>query len=165
MTTLETSNPVTDRPKPIIPITRNRRAYRANRKAKPLIKSNLSPPSCLVMGPTHRRPLRYENKGTLVRPAGPGTAVRVNSKEGHIKVIDFTANDYVPWFQNCSYHWMSYLCFSWISIIVEENPRMRKFWIYTIRNIIWIHSLKKFKIKKVIEFILLDRRKISEHGR
>lgn len=88
VTTLETSNPVTDRPKPIIPITRNRRAYRANRKAKPLIKSSLSPPSCLVMGPTHRRPLRYENKGTLVRPAGPGTAVRVNSKEGHIKVID-----------------------------------------------------------------------------
>lgn len=68
MTTLGTSNPVTDRPKPIIPITRNRRAYRANRKAKPLIKSSLSPPSCLVMGPTHRRPSRYENKGTLVRP-------------------------------------------------------------------------------------------------
>lgn len=68
MTTLGTSNPVTDRPKPIIPITRNRRAYRANRKVKPLIKSSLSPPSCLVMGPTHRRPPRYENKGMLVRP-------------------------------------------------------------------------------------------------
>lgn len=34
--------------------------------AKPLIKSSLSPPP--VMGPTHRRPPRWENRGRLVGP-------------------------------------------------------------------------------------------------
>ena len=89
-TTLETSSPVTDRPTPIIPITTwNRRAYRANRKAKPLIKSgfNALPPHP-VMGWTHRRPPRREIGNVARPPLGP---VRLSgsfdSKEGHVKVI------------------------------------------------------------------------------
>lgn len=45
--------------------------------------------------------------------------------------------------------------------IIKKLKKIGKFLIHTIRNIIWIHSLKN---KKVIE-ILLDRRKICEHGR
>lgn len=88
-TTLEAGSPIADRSMPIIPITTsNRAAYRANRKAKPLIKSGFNTlPSRLVMGWTHRRHSCREIGNAPWSPSGlarlPGS---FDSKEGRIKV-------------------------------------------------------------------------------
>lgn len=85
--------------------------------AKPFIKSSLSPPP--VMGPTHRRPPWWENRGRLVGPCwaryGCQGQFKGRSHQGYNS----------QWLRavisklQLSAEWVN-LRFSWITIIVEE---------------------------------------------